>query len=274
MKFVRFLILFLFVLCIHVPIYAQQLGPFTVKQKDYVDLNGDGKKEVIELFTRKDQDYEHEWKLVVDGKEIAVFDDKGTYRLAEMKFDDLLNDGKKEILLDFVGGFVDALIVGHVVFKQDGDKFTQIFTDPIPKNFKENYGYYYHEIVKKRFSMKYLGNSQVEFIDKQTGLETIIPLKERYGNYPTQEEVDKVLQRIKTCIRPIQEYRIVEVGKNKPKEIGSIQQVCGTASSDIIALYETRYVFNNKTQKYEPSKVALYSEPPGPKKKLGEKPYR
>lgn len=271
MKFVRILISFLFILSIHVPVFAQQIGPFTVKQKEYVDLNGDGQKEVIEFFARKSEYYEHEWKLVVNGNEIDVFDDKDKYIFAEMKFDDLLNDGKQEILLYFQSGD-SAGTTGLVVFKQDGTKFKQIFTDPIPKNITSES---FYETIKKRFSMKYLGNFQVEFIDKQTSLATIIPLsKKRYEHHTNQEELQKALKQISTWVDPVSGYRIDKVEKNKPKEIVTIQRVSGISHVDAIARYETRYVFNNKTQKYEPAKVALYSEDPEPEKKLAEKTYK
>jgi hypothetical protein len=264
MKFVRFLISFLFILSIHVPVFAQQIGPFTVKQKEYVDLNGDGQKEVIELFARKSEYYEHEWKLVVDGKEIDVFDDKDKYIFAKMEFADLLHNKKQNILLYFQSGD-SAGTAGLVVFAQDEKKLKQIFTDPIPKNIES-----YFESMKKRFSMKYLGNLQVEFIDKQTGLAATIPLsKERYKDVP---DLKSSLKRIHTWVDPVSDYRIKEVTKNKPKEIVTIQRISGIAHVDEIARYETRYVFNSKKQKYEPAKVALYSDDTG--KQLAEKTYK
>lgn len=264
MKFACFFILFVYTFCIHTPVYAQKIGSFTIKQKEFADLNGDGHKEFIELFARKSQYYEHEWKLVVDGKEINVFDDKDNYIFAKMEFADLLHTKKQNILLYFQSGDSSGT-TGLVVFAQDGKKLTQIFTDPIPKNIES-----YFESMKKRFSMKYLGNLQVEFIDKQTGLAANIPLsKERYKDVPN---LKSSLERIHTWVDSVSDYRIEEVTKNKPKEIVTIQRISGIAHVDEIAQYETRYVFNNKKQKYEPAKVALYSDDTG--KKLAEETYR
>ncbi|MGF9944618.1 hypothetical protein ABEX44_15345 [Priestia megaterium] len=267
MKFACFFILFVFTFGIHTPVYAQKIGPFTIKQKEYVDLNGDGQKEVVELFARKSEYYEFEWKLVVDGKEIDVFDDKDKYILAKMDFADLFHNGKQDILLYFQSGDSGGT-TGLVVFKQDEKKLKQVFTDPIPKNIAS-----YYEATKKRFSMKYLGNYQVEFIDKQTGLEATITLsKERYKDHPNQELIQDLLRKITTWVDPISDYHFDEITKKKPKEIVTVQRVSGISHVDVIARYETRYVFNNEIQKYVPTKVALYSNETG--RKLSEQTYK
>ncbi|MCR8927480.1 hypothetical protein NLI92_002869 [Priestia megaterium] len=264
MKFVCFFILFVFIFGIHTPVYAQKIGPFTIKQREYVDLNGDGRKEFIELFARKSQYHEHEWKLVVNGKEVAVYDNKDKYILAKMEFTDLLHNGKQDILLYFQSGDSGGT-TGLIVFRQDEKKLKQIFTDPIPENIAS-----YYETTKKRFSMKYHGNYQVEFVDKQTGLAAIIPLsKERYKDYPSQEIIQNLLEKITTWVDPVSDYHFDEVTKNKPKEIVTVQRVSGISHVDVIARYETRYVFNNEIQKYVPAKVALYSNETG--KQLAEK---
>ena len=261
MKLACFFIIFVLTFCIHTPVYAQKIDPFTIKQKNYVDLNGDGQKEFIELFSRKSQYHEHEWKLVVDGKVIEVFDDKDKYISVKMEFADLLHDGKQDILLYFQSGDSGGT-TGLVVFKQDKKKLKQIFTDPVPKNIE-----IYFELMKKRFFMKYVGNLQVEFIDKQTGLAVTIPLsEERYKDVP---DLQSSLERIRAWVDPVSNYRIEDLTKKKPKEIVTVQRVSGISHVDVIARYETRYVFNNQIQKYVPTKVALYSNETG--KQLAEK---
>lgn len=53
MKFTCFFILFVFTFCVHTSVYAQKIGPFTIKQKEYVDLNSDSHKKSIGLFACK-----------------------------------------------------------------------------------------------------------------------------------------------------------------------------------------------------------------------------
>lgn len=57
MKFVSFILSIVFMFFIYVPVQAQQ-GPFTVKQQQAIDLNGDGRKEEVKLIARKDQYHE------------------------------------------------------------------------------------------------------------------------------------------------------------------------------------------------------------------------
>ena len=250
MKFVRFLMSFVFIFCIQAPVYAQQIGPFTVKQKEYVDLNGDGKKEVIEFFARKEQYHETGWKLVVDGKDVADFDSNGTYMLAEMKFDDLLQDGKPGILLYFETGSSGGT-ERLVIFKKFENQFKQIFDNPVHGNNTD----------KHRFSTKYLGNFKVEFIDKKTGMKGIIPInpKERYPDFTLEQADERLKSMIKDFVDPASGYRIENVGGNKPKDVITMQRVSGIAHVDEIARFETRYLFDKKNQKYVPVKVSLYS---------------
>ncbi|MGN7395371.1 hypothetical protein [Peribacillus frigoritolerans] len=258
MKFVSFILSIVFMFCIYVPVHAQQ-SPFTVKQKQAIDLNGDGRKEVVELFARKSQYYETGWKLVVDGKDVADFDSNGTYILAEMKFDDLLQDGKPGILLYFETGSSGGT-ERLVIFKKFENQFKQIFDNPVHRD-------------KHRFSTKYLGNFKVEFIDKKTGMKGIIPInpKERYPDFSLKQADEHLKNMIKDFVDPASNYRIENVGGNKPKDIITMQRVSGIAHVDEIARFETRYSFDNKNQKYVPAKVSLYSY--DAKKHVAEKPY-
>lgn len=262
MKFVSFLLSILIALFSYAPVQAQQ-GTVTVKQQQVIDLNGDGQKEVVELFVRKEQYHEIGWKLVVDGKVVADFDSNGTYMLAEMKFDDLLQDGRPAILLYFETGSSGGT-ERLVIYKKFENQFKQIFDNPVHDN----------NIDKRRFSTKYIGNFKVEFIDKKTGMVGIIPInpKERYPDL-TPEQADKRLKSmIKNFVDPASGYRIEYVGGNKAKDVITMQRVSGIAHVDEIARFETRYSFDNKNQKYVPVKVSLFSY--DAKKIVAEKPYK
>lgn len=261
MKFVSFILSLVFLLFAYVPVQAQQ-GQFTVKQKQALDLNGDGQKEVVELFVRKDQYYERGWKLVVDGKEVADFDSYDEpYLSGEMKFDDLLQDGKPGILLYFHTGSSGGT-VRLLVLKMFENQFKPIFDNPVHLPSDRN-----------RFSTKYLGNFEVEFIDKQTGMKGIIPLnpKKRYPDLSLEDADSNLKNMIENFVDPASDYRIENVGKNKPKDIVTEQRVSGMSHADEIARFETRYSFDKREQKYVPVRVSLYSYDAN--KYVAEKPY-
>lgn len=66
---------------------------WTLKHKQVIDLNNDGRNEVFELFAWKDQYDENGWKLVVDEKEVETFDSYNkSYQSADMKFERLYID--------------------------------------------------------------------------------------------------------------------------------------------------------------------------------------
>ncbi|MEH7222879.1 hypothetical protein V7112_03605 [Bacillus sp. JJ1566] len=270
MKLVRFLVLLGLLIGFHSVTLAQQndveYGPFTIVQKEYIDLNGDGKKDIIELYAKKNQyNLAKEWSLKINGEQLGTYHNKqDLYQLADMKFADVLQNGKQDILLYF-HSIGSGGITGLTVLSYTGEKVEEIFPDP-------NTSGWFDE-AKKRFSMKYMGNYQVEFIDNQTDLEAVIPLSEdRYSDFPDKEELQKRLKGIETWVDPASGYRFDKLTKMKPQEIVTIRAVSGIAHYDVIAFFETRYVFDNQTQKYVPTKVALISTETG--KKLAEKPYK
>ncbi|WP_077618707.1 hypothetical protein [Bacillus sinesaloumensis] len=270
MKLVRFLVALGLLVGFHSVTHAGQndedYGPFTIVQKEYVDLDGDGNKDIIELLARKNQyNLANEWTIKINGEQFSTYDNKqDLYQLAEMKFADVIQNGKQDILLYFqsVGS---GGITGLTVLSYTGEKVEEIFPEPNSVNWFDD--------SKKRFSMKYTGDYQVEFIDKQTELKASIPLsEERYRDFADKDELQKRFAEIETWIDPTSDYRFDKLTKMKPQEIVSIQAVSGIAHYDVIAYYETRYVFDKQSQTYIPTKVALISTETG--KKLAEKPLK
>ncbi|MEH7383071.1 hypothetical protein V7138_21590 [Bacillus sp. JJ1533] len=270
MKLVRFLLLLGFLIGFHSVTLAVETdveyGPFTIVQKEYVDLDGDGKKDIIELYARKNQhNLANEWSLKINGEQLGTYHNKqDLYQLADMKFADVLQNGKQDILLYFhsVGS---GGITGLTVLSYTGDKVEEIFNDP-------NTSGWFDE-AKKRFSMKHIGDYQVEFVDRQTDLEAVIPQSEdRYRDFPDKKELKKRLEAIETWVNPASSYRFDKLTKMKPQEIVAIRAVSGIAHYDVIAYFETRFVFDKQNQKYMPSKVALISAETG--KKLAEATYQ
>jgi len=243
-----------------------EYGPFTIVQKEYVDLDGDGKKDIIELYARKNQyNLANEWSLKINGDQLGTYHNKqDLYQLAEMQFADVIQNGKQDILLYF-RSIGSGGITGLTVLSYTGEKVEEIFTDP-------NSSGWFDE-AKKRFSMKYIGDYQVKFIDKQNSLEAGIPLsEERYRDFPDKKELQNRLQEMETWVDPASGYRFDKLTKMKPQEIVAIQAVSGIAHYDVIAYFETRYMFDKQNQKYVPTKVALISKDSG--KKLAEAPVK
>lgn len=269
MTFTRILLILFLFFSFQGVTFAQQsessYGPFAIIQKDYIDLDGDGEKEVIELYARKNQ-YElaNEWALKIDGKEIGSYDNKNDlYQLVDMKFVDVLQNGKLDILLYFrsigSGGITGLTVLSHV-----DDGIEEIFTDPNSEDWAEQ--------TKQRFSMKYTGDLQVHFKDTQRKLAATIPLsKQRYQDFPDKRELQKRLSDITTWVDPISDYRFEKLTKMKPQEIVTRQSISGIAHYDVIAYYETRYIFNKQQNKYIPTEVILQSTETG--KRLAEEPY-
>lgn len=252
----------------HVPRVYFGVSSTTLKQHEFVDLDGDGTKEVIQLRSKRDernQDREVEWILEVNGIEIGRFDDKKVnYMYGKIEVVDLLNEGNREILL-YLESTSSAGTAGLNVFKVDKNENKQIFFDPNP-----NLDSQLHvNNIRKYFEVKYNGNFKVGFVHKQSGLTAVIPLsKERYQDFP-QEGIENYLnERISTSIDPISNYEINNAGANKPKEIVTVQEVNGVANADGIATFKTKYVYDSATEKYIPKEVALYSLAPEPIRQL------
>jgi len=191
----------------------EDYGPFTITQKEYIDVDGDGQKDIIELFARKNQyDLANEWSIKMNGKQIGTYDNKkDLYQLAEMKFSDVLQNGKQDILLYF-HSVSNGGISGLAVLSHTGEEVEEIFTDP-------NTSGWFDE-AKKRFSMSYLKEFQVEFVDKETDLEATIPISEdRYRNFPDKNELMKRLKSIETWVDPASDYRFDKLTKMKPKRL-------------------------------------------------------
>ncbi|WP_449536860.1 hypothetical protein [Ferdinandcohnia sp. Marseille-Q9671] len=267
MKLVQFLLLFALFTGFSGVTFAEQTvgeyGPFTIVQKEYVDLDGDGKKDIIELYARKNQyNLANEWSIKINGKQFGTYSNKmDLYQSADMEFTDVTQNGKQDILLYFrsIGsGGVNGL---HVV-SYTGDSIEEIFADP-------NSAGWFDE-AEKRFSMKYIGDNEVKFIDTKTDLQAVIPLsEERYKDFPDKDELQKRLNEINVGVDPASRFRFEKLTKMKPQEIVVTQAVSGIAHYDVIAYFETRYAFDNQNQQYVPTKVSLISSET--QKKLAEK---
>ncbi|MFT4415680.1 hypothetical protein ACLM5H_17625 [Fredinandcohnia humi] len=244
----------------------QSYGPFTIVQKEYVDLDGDGQKEILELYARKNQSQlANEWALKIDGQEVGTYHNKqDLYQQAEMEFADILQNGKQDIMIYFrsVGS---GGITGLTVLSHTEKKIETIFADPNSIDM--------HKKSTQRFDIKYKGDYEVTFTDKQTDLVATIPLSEqRYRDFPDKNELQKRLQSITAWVDPISDYHFEKLTKMKPQDIVTVQKISGIAHYDVIAHYLTRYVFDKQEQKYLPTEVSLYTTET--RKKIAEKTFR
>jgi hypothetical protein len=101
----------------------------------------------------------------------------------------------------------------------------------------------------KRYAVKYLGDYQVSFADRQTGLQAVIEL-----DRATHQGMENLLGRISTWVDPIADYRFT-VNGNGAQEIITVQRVIGVAHPDTIA--ELRTTYKLESGQYRPVSEAL-----------------
>ncbi len=207
------------------------------------DLNGDGSKEKIIFYERKnEQGMPVAWTIVVDGYEITALDgEEGTYTLADFKLQDVDGeDGPEVLFYRYNTGSAAAQSLN--IFKLSPKGWGEIFS---VRN--------YFNMGRDRFEMKYLGNYQVSFKDKETGFEHTIELeKSRYIG------TDVMLEDISTWVDPIAEYRIDDIDGDRVNEITTVQRVIGVAHVDTIAILQTVYQLRDGV--YKADKVKLTSD--------------
>jgi hypothetical protein len=103
-----------------------------------------------------------------------------------------------------------------------------------------------------RYIVKYIGNYQVSFLDKTTGLRSVIDL-----DRATHQNVD--LDIISNWVDPVSDFEFSNANKNEADEIIAIQRVIGIAHPDTIA--ELRTTYKLKNGQYEPITESLTTVP-------------
>ena len=204
------------------------------------DLNGDGGKEKIIFYERKnEQGMPVAWTIMVDGYEMAALDgEEGIYTLADFKLQDVDGkDGPEVLFYRYNTGSAAALSLN--IFKTAPKGWIEIFS--VHNTF---------DMGRDRFEMRYLGDYQVSFKDKETGLEHIIKLeKSRYTS------TYAMLKDISTWVDPISEYRIDDIDGDRVNEITTVQRVIGIAHVDTIATLQTVYRLRNGVYKADRIKL-------------------
>ena len=99
-----------------------------------------------------------------------------------------------------------------------------------------------------RYSVKYIGNYQVSFFDKATGLQSVIDL-----DRATHQNVN--LNMISNWVDPVSDYEFSNTNSNEAAEIIAIQRVIGISHPDTIA--ELRITYQLENGQYEPVAESL-----------------
>ena len=180
------------------------------------------------------------WSLMVDGYEkVRLGNEGGLYGQARLDFLDVDGDKKNEILFyRYSTGSSGA--VGLNIYQLETRNWQPIFTSNSMENLQDN-----------RFAVKYLGNYQVSFQDRQTGLQSLITLNKK--NY---QGIEQMLKGISTWVDPISAYQIADEDGDGVREIVTSQRIIGVSHADTIASLQTTYKL--KDGQYHPVALGLY----------------
>lgn len=200
----------------------------TAIQAKEIDL-GINTNSKVELYQQLNQnEIPVAWHIFLDGVKKASFEpEEGRYFQANLEFDDLDNDGLKEILLYFYGGG-SAAEQYLVIYKLVGNDLQQFFA--LPSDHYED---------RERFNIEYAGNYKASFYDNKYDISATIDLVKE--NYQGSEEL---LKNIGTWVDPVSRIDIVDKDDDDKKEIFTYQIVVGVSHADIIAFIETEYKIN------------------------------
>ncbi|HWP98424.1 MAG TPA: hypothetical protein VN426_16400 [Syntrophomonadaceae bacterium] len=199
------------------------------------DLYGDNHIQNIVLYMQKDDGgFPVSLHLMVNGVEKVSTKLAEGYTLGTLGFENLDNDQTDEVLVyqNCTGSSGAALLD---IYEPSGNRWQHIFSAP---NTDENH-------IDMIYSVKYIGDYQVRFIDKQTGLTGTITLDEK--NYRGWEAD---LTKITTWVDPISHYIFKDLDSDQYQEVIAVQGVFGLCHPDLIAELLTTFKKVNGT--YQP----------------------
>jgi hypothetical protein len=218
-----------------------------------VDLDLDGTKEIVELVADvSEEGAPFAWRILVDGglRAFLTQPEDGMYGpVAHMETNDLTGDGKPELLVyRYNTGTAGA--IGLTVY-EPSVLWRAIFAVSDPFRFDGL------ERMEARYGVRYLGNLEVEFTDKETGLKAVIPQSlEKYKGIP-KKELEPMLEKLHLWVDPVSFYKITDDDKDGRKEIVTQQRVIGIGHPDTLALLENVY-WLGEDQSYRPVKQKVY----------------
>lgn len=207
------------------------------------DLYGDKRQENIIFYLQNDKNsYPAALHLLVDGQEKVSNNLVEGYTTGRLEFEDLDRDGAMEVLVyQCCTGSSAAVLLN--IYKPYPNSWKLIFSAPqIPFALGED--------TDTLYSVKYLGNYRVGFIDQRSGLQATIRLNP--ADYSNAEDE---LEEMGTWVDPISNYVIKDIKGDPCREIVTVQIVCGICHADLIAELNTTYKMINGG--YQPVSLSL-----------------
>lgn len=170
------------------------------------------------------------WVISLDNREAARLDDEdGLYSKADMQLKDITGDGVPEILVSRYGSGT-AGAQGLEVYSWHEQQLTNIFDSP---NWADLAAV---QELESRYEVKYRGNYQVSFYDRQTDETQIIQV-----NREEFSAAEDLLSGISTYIDPISSYQLGDENGDGVYEIITDQRVIGVAHVHTLAHLQTVY---------------------------------
>lgn len=210
------------------------------------DIYGNREPEDITLYIKKDKNgFPLSLQVFINGQQRITEQLKEGYTMADCRVEGLDADRPGELLVyQCCTGSSGAMLLD--VYRVSNNNTQLIYAIPeIPWDQCNS---------NERFETRYLGNYQVSFREKQSGLHAVVSLeKEIYAGREGQ------LSQLTTWVDPYSNYIFKDIDGDGVKEITAQASVIGLCHVDLVAHLNT--IFNLENGKYEPLKQSLTTPP-------------
>lgn len=210
------------------------------------DLYGNRQPKNIALYLKLDRnDSPVALQVFIDGQNKITEPLKDGYTMADCKVENLDGRGGGELLVyQCCTGSSGAMLLD--VYQASGEAFRLICAVP---ELTWDQG-----SSNARFETKYLGNYQVGFREKTSGLYVEIPLDK--ASYAGREDQ---LKQLTTWVDPYNNYLFKDIDGDGVKEITAQSCIIGLSHPDLVAQWNT--TFKMKNGMYHPVKESVTTPP-------------
>jgi hypothetical protein len=207
-----------------------------------------GNKETLKVeMPMNEYDVPSYWSFLIgEDEKLKVTNDAGFIH-TEIKLQDLDQDDTEEILFYRYSTGTGADILLNI-YKPSGDEFVVLLeSEKLIQMHGDNH----------RFEIKYAGDYQVSFLDKEKDVSTTIKLNpEEY-----KKGADELLPGISTWIDPVSMIDIKDLDGDGTAELMTTQRVIGVGHPDTIALLLSTFSLNHQGFELRNYKL-VYEEDP------------
>ncbi|MHC0037998.1 hypothetical protein [Pseudoneobacillus sp. C159] len=217
----------------------------TQVQEYQLRINGNDETLIVEMPTENDMPTY--WRFLIgDDEKLKIPNENGIFH-TEVKVQDLDQDDTDEILFyQYSTGSAGAILLN--IFKPVNGELLVLFeSEKQAPAHGDN----------QRFEIKYTGDYQVSFFDKEKKVSATIELNPE--NY--KEGADEYLPNIGTWIDPVSLYDIKDIDGDGRAEIITTQRVIGISHPDTIALFISTFSLNQNVYEVRDYRL-VYEEDP------------